>query len=240
MFRLCLIVIASLLFISLNVNAESFFSHESQLSILNTGGNTEIQTYNLEVKNTYEKDKNKYHASGHYTYGKSQDIESARNWSALVRYDRMTSRKLSVFLSEEIEADKFQGLDRRSNTDLGLSYKLYQTEQSSLVVEAGYRYTYERSTDITVGSENFQKGRLFAEYAKSFREGLSARIWTELIPNFTDSEDYILRFQPSLRVSLTNVFSLSLSYRGVYDNQPSAPGRKKYDYTYTTSIIAKF
>lgn len=220
--------------------SEFEFSHESQLSAVHTGGNSDLETYNANMKNTARKGKNKYRVLGHYTYGKSQEVLSARNWSALARYDRFTSETLSIFLSEEVEGDKFQGLEYRYNTDLGVSYTFYETDKSSLLGEVGYRYTYEKSTDPTIGTEGFHKGRVYAEHETELREGISTRFWVEYIPNFSESEDFIIRFEPSLRVALNKIFSLSVAYRGNYDNDPSAPGLKKYDYTYTTSLIAQF
>ena len=216
------------------------FGHESELSIVNTGGNSQLETYNAKTVNTLKKERNKFELSGHYTYGKSDDVASARNWSALARYDRFTSDILSVFLAEKIEGNKFQGLESRYNTDLGLSYMFFETKNSSLQGEVGYRYTYEKSTDSETGSENFQKGRLYLEHWLKLNETVRTRFWVEYLPNFTESEEYIFSFEPSLRVSLNSIFSLSVAYKGVYENEPAAIGRKKYDYMYTTSLIARF
>lgn len=217
------------------------FNHESELSIITTGGNSDLQTYNGKVKNILNHRKNKYELSGHYTYGTSEGIESARNWSALFRYDRfLRENELSLFAAEKVEGNKFQGLESRYNTDLGVSYRFFQTERSTLLSEVGYRYTYERSTDPDQSNENFQKGRVYLEYHHKLREGVTLRKWVEYIPNFTESKDYQLSFSPSLRVAINNLFSLAVSYRGDFDNEPTVAGKRRYDYTYTTSLIASF
>lgn len=241
------LVLFSLLFNSTLLYAASdegdkqkIFSHESTLSLLNSGGNSDLQTYNFDTENIWRFRVHKINLSGHYTYGKSQGVESARNWSGGLRYDYFFTPQFSGLIGEQIEGDKFQGVDVRYNTDLGVSYLFFENKNSGLKGEVGYRYTYEKSIIEEDGSENYQKGRTYLEYRYTFAPHLSARLWVEYLPNFSESSDYTIRFSPSLRVVLSSLFSLSLSYQGNYDNEPAVAGRKKYDYQYTTGLIAKF
>ena len=45
------------------------FSHESEVSILSSGGNSELSTWNLKSRNDYKLEKSIFQLSGHYTYG---------------------------------------------------------------------------------------------------------------------------------------------------------------------------
>ncbi len=86
MYQVPFLVFIFLIFISI-VAVDAFgetsyetlqFGHESGLSIINSGGNSDLQTYNLQTKNQARFGANKLQLNGHYTYGKSQNIESAR------------------------------------------------------------------------------------------------------------------------------------------------------------------
>ena len=64
-------------------------------------------------------------------------------------------------------------------------------------------------------------------------------------PNFSESDDYLISFEPSIAVAMNKTFSLKVAYKGDYDNEPAVDAdsgeRNEYlDYTTTTSLIAKF
>ena len=52
------------------------YSNESEVSVVVTGGNTEVEIYNGQTKNTYKKEKNTFVLGGHYTYATSSQVES--------------------------------------------------------------------------------------------------------------------------------------------------------------------
>lgn len=244
------LLLAALLTIALNANAK--FSHQSELSTIQTGGNTNLQTYNF---NTINKEKIGVYAatlSGHYTLGSSEvddgtgnkeKKESARNWDVLLRFDRDLSKKLDVFTSVQYQGDEFSGYKQRENYDLGAKYNLVTSDDLNTFFELGYRYTTERRT--TRNEENkdvlhFNKARVYYEINQKLNPVVSYRFWTEYIPNFTDADDYQISAEPSLSMSMSEVFSLKVAYKGIYDNVPNKEGNEYLDWTYTTSILAKF
>lgn len=233
MFKVALL---SLLFSGM-VHAQ--YSNESEVSVVVSGGNTEVEVYNGQTKNTYKKEKNTYVLGGHYTYATSSQVESARNWDVNFRYERALSKKWSAFFGAQVEGDKFQGIDKRYNFDLGGIYKYFTTDKHNLLSEAGYRLTKEEYLTVTKADETFSKARLYTEYNRKHSEAVSFKIWAEYLYNFNETEDWLLNFEPSLNVVLTNMLSFKLAYKGMYDNEPVS-GNKKYDYNYTTGLIAKF
>jgi len=69
-----------------------------------------------------------------------------------------------------------------------------------------------------------------------------AKLWTEFLPDLTDKKNVQINFESSLGVILSKYFSLKLAFLGKYDNEPvlASPALKKFDYLYTTSLVAKF
>lgn len=228
------------------------FSHESELSFIQSGGNTEMETTNLKTINKEQFGANAATLSGHYTQGQSktqlddgstEKKENARNWDVQLRFDRDLSDSVDLFTAVQYEGDEFSGYKQRENYDLGAKYKLINTDDLKSNFELGYRYTTERRT--TRNDQNrdvlyFNKGRVYYDIEQNLNKQVSYKFWTEYIPNFTETKDYQVIFEPSLNVVMTEIFSLKVSYKGTYDNVPNKEGNEYLDWIYSTSILAKF
>jgi putative salt-induced outer membrane protein len=229
-------LVSLVLFIACSqVHAE--FTNESELSVIVSGGNTETQVYNGKTTSTYTKTKNTVTLGGHYMYGTSFDTENARNWDINTKYQRVLKKRLSSFLGVIVEGDEFAGIERRTNLDAGAAYVLFKTEKSKINTEIGYRYRKEKSISGETLSQS--QARLYLEGKRENKKDFSTNLWVEYLPNFTDSEDWQVSFEPSLRFNFLANLAFKWGYLGRYDNQPVL-GNKKFDFLYTTSLIAKF
>lgn len=226
-----------LLFALASAPALAQYSNESEVGIKVEGGNTVTESYNAKTLNTYTKEKNVFKLGGHYSYGKSGEVEDTRNWDAFLRYERELSDRFSLYVASQVEGDEFKGIAERYNEDIGGLYKIINEEKRTWNAELGYRYTIQNNIDGT--DQNESKARLFTEYKQEVNENVKFGFWAEYLPNFSNSEAWILAFEPSFEVVMTKSLFLKLSYRGDYENEP-ALGAKKYDYQYMTSLIARF
>lgn len=219
--------------------AWSQMTHESEMSILNTGGNTNVQTYLLRSKNQLIARRNTYRFGGHYAYGEANEVVSVRDWDANGQYERMVTRSTAVLLGEFIEGYRFRNIKARYNSDIGLKYHFIRSDLQNLFGEIGYRYSVE---DRYSPNENLyeSKIRAYSEYNRKVTETFQWRMWGEYIPNFTDEQRYLINFELSGTAILSSIFSLKVAYRGFYDDRPASPGLKYYDYQYTTSLVSKF
>jgi putative salt-induced outer membrane protein len=241
---------------------ESKFSHESELSTIVNGGNTEVETYNFTTKNSYQTGKMTYGFGGHYQLGTTVQtqldedgeeeevkVETARNWDINAKVSQVLSVSLDGFLAAMYEGNEFNGIKQRDNYDLGATYKIIAEEKTKSNFELSYRYTVERTTIRIAddgsadedGRDEFflNKARLYYDFEKVLTETTSTKFWAEYIPNFTINEDYQGTFEQSLTTKMSNLLSLKVSYKGIYDNVP-VEGAQMMDYIFTTSLIAKF
>lgn len=227
--------------------------NESQLSVIQTGGNAVTETFNAKTESIFKTEsKWEYTLSGHYTLASAEIVdengdtvmqENAKNWSLLLKPEKNLSDKLSIFLQAQYEGNEFAGFSQRDNYDIGGKYKLINEKKRKLSIEAGFRYTVERRSDPAADVEGViddEKGRLFSEYKVVNSENLRYKFWVEYIPNFTNNTDYLINFEPSATVTLSDNFSLKLAYLGQYDNQPAVKENEYLDFTYTTSILIKY
>ena len=212
--------------------------HESEISVINTQGNSELQSYNLLTKNKYNFTQNALLFGGHYTYGEANNSLSARNWDFNLKYDFALNERLAVTLAETLEGNRFQDVKTRYNSDLGLRYSLVKTDKQSWFVEGAYRYAIEDR--YTTENLYQHKGRTYTEWNRKHNETLQWKTWLEYIPNFSDGHDWMMSGEASATAIMTSLFSLKVAYKGLYDNQPANSDLKNYDSIITTSLVAKF
>ncbi|MFA5584429.1 MAG: DUF481 domain-containing protein [Bacteriovoracaceae bacterium] len=214
------------------------YSNESEVSSVVTGGNSKVETYLVKTLNKYLDGKNTHQLSGQYTYGESRDEVSAREWNANYKFDRVWTDHFGFYVGEVVEGYRFQGIKARYNSDAGLKYYFTKSEKRNIFTEVGYRYTIEDQYYSETAYEN--KGRVFVEINDKPNNNFSYRIWAEYLPNFSRSNDYLFIHEASLTSILTSRFSLKFAWKGIYDQEPVIEGNKNYDFTYTTSLVARF
>lgn len=231
-----LVILCVLLF---SLNAFAQYTNESELALVKTGGNSDVQTTNTKTTNTYKWSLNQVRFGGHYIYGETNRGVSARNWDFNSKYEREVSHHVSFTFGEVIEGNRFTGIKTRYNTDVGAKYYYIRSDAKNFFTELGYRYTVEdryAPEPDTFGN----KVRFYNEINQKVSETVQYRLWLEVVPNFTDHRDYLVNGEASLTSILNSIFSLKVAYLGMYDNQPAQTGYKNFDYTTTTSLVAKF
>lgn len=229
----------TMLLFLLSLNTKAQFTSEDTATINITGGNTDLKTYALQSLNTYEWSKHSAKLSGAYNYGESDKVRSSENWNLGLRYSLLLSKKVSVYLGELLEADRFAGIKKRYNTDLGSKYTFIENDSMNLFCELGYRYTVEKSTNTSTKDKKDSKGRAYLETSKNFKKDLIGKFWLEYLPNFSQTDDYLINLEPSITMALSSIFSMKSAYHWKYNNAPNT-GIGKHDYTYTLSLITKF
>jgi len=231
------LLIALLMLASLNAFAQ--FKNETELGLLQSGGNSDIQTNNAKTASNYKWDMNTINFGGHYTYGETSDAVTARNWDLTTSYERQVSDKLSLLLGEVVEGNRFIGIKSRYNSDIGVKYFYMKDDKRIFFTELGYRYSIEDRYEPLENTYD-NKARLYNEFSHVFSETTQYKFWLEYVPNFTDGKDYLINGEASLTAILNSTFSLKVAYKGMYDNQPAFAGFKNYDFLTTTALVAKF
>jgi putative salt-induced outer membrane protein len=215
------------------------FANESEFALVKTGGNSDIQTTNARTSNIYKWKKNQILASGRYLYGETKSGVSARNWDLNGKFEREVHPHISFFLGEIVEGNNFTGIKARYNSDAGGKYYYIKNDLKNVFSELGYRYTVEdRIAPVLNTYDN--KARFYNEINHKISQTVQYKFWLEYIPNFTERKDYLINGEASLTSILNSVFSLKVSYLGLYDNLPARSGLKNFDFTTTTSLVAKF
>lgn len=222
----------------MSISAQADWSNTSEVSILNTGGNTNVEVYNVKSSTGLTLGRHELTLSGHYTLGSSDNTVDARNWDVSLSDRFALSEKWGVYLGEKVEGDRFKGFETRYYTDVGGSYKLYDLEAFKSKLEIGFRYVVEEKVTGEYAHDN--QIRLFGDLDHKVNKTVSWTFFTEYLKDIEEGSAWELNFGPSLVAQLSSIFSLKVGYTGNYRNLPAISGNKKFDYKYTTGLIANF
>jgi len=210
---------------------------ESRAGIVLTSGNTDTSTLNFGDETIYRFGQNLAKLKALYLYQKNADVISGKSWSLGLRYERILSDRLNVFLGETVEGDRFAGVNQRYSTDVGVKYSLVKEDRLTWFAELGYRYTKE---NLILVHRTQHYARAYTEIEKKLSPTVSAKYWLEYLPNFTSSTDWQLNTEASLSAAISSLFSVQSAYLLKYDHELNAPGLVKTDKIFTTSLVAKF
>lgn len=228
-----------IMFVAFTAIADEGFHNESELGLVFTTGNSSTNTVNLKQQNTYGWALHFLKFKANYLTTKSNDTLSARNWSLGLRYEyELAKDQFNLFIGEEILSDTFAGLKNRYNTDIGGKYIIIKEDALTWFAEAGYRYTYDEKVDDSKASQHY--ARFYTEAQRNFTKTVSLKAWVELLPNFSDSTDWLLNGELSLAAALSDIFSLKTGYNLRFDNKLNPGATKNLDTTFTTALVAKF
>ena len=234
-------------------------SNESALGYVVTGGNSKSETTSITHKSEYNWERDVLTFTGHYLQASGevetsptarQNKQTAENWSATVRFEKIiTPKTFNAFLAHGWRGDLFQGIRQAHSTDVGAKYFWMNSTSLKFFSTLGYRYTREllkaaAKSGVGVGDRISPEyhyllatSQVDYAYSKSFAVGLMV----EYTPSVTDfAEDQRVNFSPYLTSVLTDMFSLKVAYAGNYRSLPAVTGNEYLDFTFTTSLLAKF
>ena len=244
------------------------FSNQNEFGYVVTGGNSQSETTSFKQTNRYHWLRDTLSLSGHYIQSrglvktgpsngtKTQETQTtAENWSAKARYDRLvTPKRFTFFLSQGWRGDRFQGVALGQDSDFGSKYYTLNTEEYTQFFELGYRYTKERlvsdpcaiaqrvaSRAGSCAQPEFNYLRIYAQIDYTPNPFFSLGFWIEYLPSLTNFKtDQRINYSPSLTSTLTDLFSLKVTYESRYRFEPAVPGNKTLDFSFTTSLLAEF
>ncbi|MEO8326164.1 MAG: DUF481 domain-containing protein [Nitrospirota bacterium] len=109
-----------------------------------TKGNTDTTAVNASTDNTVWTQRHRGLLNGKYAFASADGQNTAKNARGTLGYDYFFTKRLFANSYEFLEYDKFQGLDLRSTTGLGLGYQFFDTPSHSLSGSIGPAFVYEK------------------------------------------------------------------------------------------------
>lgn len=206
--------------------------------IASTAGNTDTSTINAAYDFVYDPlTKNIVKSDALYLRGKNNDQLAADrlNWNIRDQY-RINGRTY-VFAQNQYLRDKFKQIDYLIAPTGGIGYKVLDTPESKLDVDAGIGGVFEKnpgfdvrkSGAVTFGEKFVQKLTSTATFTQSF-----AGLWKT-----SDFDDSLYTIGAGIAVSISARTQLKFEVLDVYKNKPPLATLKKNDIATLMAIVLK-
>ena len=192
-----------------------------------TSGNTDTENLYADGELLARTERNRYTLAGAYTRSEDSQVKTADNVLGSMKYDHFISEKVYFYASAEGEKDTFKDLDLRSSLGVGMGYQFYETELTTLQLEAGASYVNENfkvaeDNDYSAGRWGFKLEHfLFNKTLQFFHQHMG-------LQSFEESDDLVIYTQTGLRIPLLKHLNSTVQFNYDYDKSPP-PGIGKDD-----------
>ena len=218
---------------------EKKWKDEAELSLVDTGGNTDVLSISANNLLRYAFDENligTWELSA--LYGESGGVRNAESYSTEVRLDYLFTDQVYIAGIAGWLKDEFAGIEARYYIGPALGYRLFTGPRHFLLGEVGLNYVMEKYIDST--DEQFIEGRVFGKYEYAFTEKNKFSQSLEYLYNFDDSDDYKLNSETALISSLSDYLSLKASYEIKHDNKPAPQILEETDTVLSLALVINF
>jgi len=204
-------------------------------------GNTRTEKYNLIGNLTVSQLPHVIKLYGEFRKEWSKDTLSKDNALGSATYERFLDKKWFVFGNATAQTDKFKDLDLLGNVAAGPGYQFWRSREKNLSVKLGPAYAYEKYARPMKFLNNKKQRDYFAGFwALDFDMWFFDRFFQvfhhdDLIYDFQDSENWVVRTRTGIRIPMVLKLFASLQFNYEYDNQP-ADGKKNYDQSWNFGL----
>ncbi len=233
---LVLVIITMIMLTSVLTAQEKNWSNSTELSFVNTSGNTEVTTLSAKDKLTYKfSPKIETILNLAALYGKSGGVKNSESYSAKLKISYLITERFYTSLIAGWNKDIFAGIDSKLRIGPSLGYKILNGEKHKLDFEAGAEYVDVKFSDDT--SNDYFNGRALADYTFLFSEKSNFSQSLEFNYDFENSDNYDLTSVTAITTALTDILSLKAGYEIDFVNAPVPATLKKTDTTLSVSLI---
>ncbi|MCD6172460.1 MAG: DUF481 domain-containing protein [Sulfurimonas sp.] len=210
----------------------------AEFGFVNNKGNTNSNTLTLDAK--IEKAWGKHNLSflvdGEYA---SDEGEETKNKYLLeLEYDYKLKDRLYFEYLIGYKYDEFSGYNYQAYTGPGLKYIAIDTKKHKLEVGNNILYAIDEAED-TKEKYDYLSYRAKALYSWQILENLKFEETLTYRTDISKIDNYFLFSKTALISKITDIFSVSLSYKVDYVNEPKSD-TKRTDRTTTANLIADF
>jgi large conductance mechanosensitive channel len=194
-----------------------------------TDGNTHNASVLLagEIFRTTERDR--ILAKAVFRYDETSGVVEERNTYALAKSDYLFSERIYAYASGELFSDKFKDLTLRSIVAIGVGYIFEKSPEFDFWGDVGIAHVDSEYHEAD--HESYPGGRISTHVRHILPLGFEVVDDLVLLPNFEESDAWLLRNELALATSLGHGLTFKAGMITDYDNDPPDEVRK-HDNTY--------
>ncbi len=202
-----------------------------------TSGNTQVTTTNVGERYTAESGRFMVTQAFALIYGKQRDTVNTNNLRTSLRLGYKVDRVFSFFIGGGFDRNRFAGIQRRFEEQIGLQARVLASASDTIRVEGGGSMTQQ--IPVNGIQENFPSARGALAWRHAFTTSTYVNQMVEYLPNLSEHEDWRTNYEASIIAPLSAHIGLKVSYVIRYDNMPQ-PGFSELDKLFTTGIQLTF
>ena len=240
------------------------WTNVADLSLVATAGNSEVMSWALSDKFTYDWTNQQVTLEGSALRTRTS-VRSLSNDAGDVQVDRVSETTAEQYFAagrfrQRIHLSLFAytlgswyrnelaGIRNRTQLGLGAGYGFFETEKHHLIAELGGGWTNEEA--LAQQSRSWFGAQAILDYMYKFTETATFDLDLAILPNLEDTEDLRVNTVLGLSAAISSVFALKVSYTLLFDNQPVqvvVPGTTpaddgvftfdKYDHRLAASLV---
>ncbi len=199
-----------------------------------TSGNTDEAAFYFSAGFQARSKRHRLTLAGKYNYGETDGEVTQRNALGRIKYDLFVTEKLYAYAQGLFETDEFADLNLRSTMGLGAGYQLFDTERTSLFIEAGVSY-FSEDFDIAEDDSYFSARESTGFEFAIVPERIRFFHLHEFYYSLEESDSYYLFSEQGFRFLLFANFFANFELDYSYTRQP-APGKENSDTTFIASL----
>lgn len=201
-------------------------------------GNTQLRGANLAFDAERRSEIDRISFQGFWDYQEDKDTGTwnltQRRVGGAMQYDYFLSQESYVLATAGAQGDTFQDIELRFTGGAGYGYQWVESDDISFNTEAGLNY-YSQEFRSATPSEQYMALRLASNLDWSVIEDLKLLYTVGYLPSLEDIEDYYVRSDTRLRLTMTENMFAQFQWVLEYDSTPS-PGLDSADNRYLLSI----
>ncbi|MDY0115955.1 MAG: DUF481 domain-containing protein [Sulfurimonadaceae bacterium] len=221
---------------------EPTFATHTELGYIQTKGNTNTETFNLDAKAKKQWDANSIALSLDGQYAKDKKVTTKNRYTSELNYGYDMTEKFTLGYLAGFKKDKFSGYNYQAYTGPEAKYKLLNSDIQKLSAEVAVLYAQdkiENPAPIEDETEKYGSYRLKAVYELEFIENMKFYQDASYRGSMKDSDIYFITTKTALTGKINSTFSAGLSYKVDYAN--IAPDDKvRTDKTLTLNLIIDY
>jgi putative salt-induced outer membrane protein len=236
------------------------FTTHAEVGYIKTTGNTDTETYNMDIKLKKEWEKHILTLAFLKIYGEENGEDNKdKTFTELNYYYKFTDRFAFDYMAAYKE-DKFSGFDYQFYTGPGLVYKVVDEEKHTLFAKLNSLYSRDQVEDTRVDANGNEVSYPYPSGSINQHDGYSdeyvsykAQIlytWqlaekTKFVQDLRyrsqvdEAENYFIYSKSSLEAKISDIFSAGISYQVDYVNE-AAEGKNHTDKTTMFNLIIDY
>ena len=224
-----------------HVTGEGFtWSGNLNLGLTHERGNTDKDDYHLDGEIRVLGKGERYRLFGEFDRERSDNRTIKTQWKAIGDYNRDLVDKWYLFTNLFTEGDTKKDLEIRATASVGPGYRVFDSEELNLSLEAGPGITIERWDNETEEDDEYWSARWGVNYDHYvYRRFVQLFHKQNGVWNLETTSDYVLTTRSGVNFDLTKNLRSTVGFNYEYDN--GAPrDRDKSDKKLFTTIGYKW